>query len=179
MNKWLTALRQDKYAFIPGSEMNDILVELGASPSSLSSLPSSFSSLPPNPAMDYKFAAEASVLFDDESISRLPVQPFILYADDMEHPDGLQGKERLYEELPDSWVEGTVVKAYAKFCKIMLDGADDITDPDLIPQEWDSDSSSLVVKQWPARTVRRSKDGVGEVRRRAAASCVMVLCVAI
>lgn len=168
--KYSTILNDQKYAFIPGPDMISLLQTFGCktvpSPSSLSL---TFNSLPVNPAMDYKFAAEASVLLDRDTgdITSLPVVPFVLYGDDMEHPDGLEGQERLYGSLPTSWSEGLLLRSYANLCSTLLTSfSSSLPTPtstsELLPPDWDSTSRSLVVKQWPARTVRRARDDVGE-----------------
>ena len=160
LSHWISTLKRNKYAFIPGADFKTILLHLGCSPAELAPehLKETFANLAVNPAMDYKFAEEAAVHITDLTTppTRLPIQPFILYEDDMKHPDKIEGKPRQYTERPSSYINGAFLRAYARF-NFLLGG-----DAASCLPEWDADSPAMVVKQWPARTVRRAADGVGE-----------------
>ncbi|GMH76764.1 hypothetical protein TrRE_jg2006 [Triparma retinervis] len=167
--KWAKELREQKYAFIPGKDMLALLHSFGATPASISpsTVKSLFPTLPVNPSMSYKFAAESSVLLTPPSTkpSPLPVLPFVLYADDMSHPDGLEGVERLYASLPPSYSTGPLMSSFANLSNALLHSFRSTlppNSPSLLPPAWDHASPSLVVKQWPARTVLRASDSVGE-----------------
>eukprot|EP00929_Paragymnodinium_shiwhaense_P027577 TRINITY_DN16163_c0_g1_i1.p1 TRINITY_DN16163_c0_g1~~TRINITY_DN16163_c0_g1_i1.p1 ORF type:complete len:862 (-),score=163.81 TRINITY_DN16163_c0_g1_i1:401-2986(-) len=165
VDRWVSHIREKKYGFIPGSEFEKILVHFGATKDGVDAdkMKNVFEGLPPNPAMDYKFAAEACILArsgkDTMEVEKLPVMPFILYESDMVHPDGIQGKPRKYEELPDKWAKGPFMKAYAKFSRALMDFE---KDREVCNAEWDDQSTDVVIKQWPNRVVRRAADGVGE-----------------